>query len=744
MSSVYHVSTFSGDYAKEDSLKVKFKNFLKEFYIGNHEYKYRNQLKDHFNLGEYWINISLEDLDSYDEVLSDKLKKNPTKLMELFEIAATEVCDDVTKPRKEGFEVVPNIQVMVTSVGSPTPLRNLSAEMVSKLVTISGIIVAASQVRAKATSITLQCIGCRDTVANIPVRRGLDGYNLPRKCPNRDDGSGSGRLNRCPLDPYHMLPERCKCIDFQTLKLQELPEDTPQGGMPRHLKLYCDRYLCDKFVPGNRVTLFGTFSIIKIGKSSTNNTKGFEANVKVGLRSSYLHVIGYKIETAGPGHTSTIPYTPEEEEEFRILASSKDCYKKIYSSIAPSIFGFDDVKKAIATLLFSGSVKLLPDGTRRRGDINVLLLGDPGTAKSQILKFSERVAPIGVYTSGKGSSAAGLTASVIRDNSSRSFAIEGGAMVLADGGVVCIDEFDKMREDDRVAIHEAMEQQTISIAKAGITVTLNSRCSVLAAANSVHGRWDDYRSDEENIDFMPTILSRFDMIFVIKDKHDYASDIQKARHVVGIHVGADVVANNEGNSELSLDFLKKYIAYCRAKVGPRVSGVAGKRLVGKYVEMRNGPPPQVNDPSHANEQDAAQKFEKKSVIPISVRQLEATIRISEALAKMELKPFAGEEHIEEALRLFKESTLKASQTGQLTGAEGFITDKDREIMTTIEKMIKRRLSYGLLLNEDALLSEFVNKKYDMHLIKLVIMQLIKTNVLTRKGAPRGKLVCCLK
>lgn len=741
MSSVYHVNTFGGEYAKEDVLKVKFKNFLKEFYEGNHDFKYRDQLKDHFNLGQYWINVSLEDLDSFDEVLSDKLKKNPTKLMELFELAATEVCDDVTKPRKEGFEIVPNIQVMIISVGSPTSLRDLSSDLVSKLVTVSGIVVSASQVRAKATSITLQCLGCRDIQPNIRIRRGLDGYNLPRKCPNQDDGTGA-RLNRCPLDPYHILPEKCKCIDIQTLKLQELPEDTPQGGMPRHLKLYCDRYLCDKFVPGNRVTLFGTFAIIKIGKSSSNNTKGAEANVKVGLRSSYLQVIGYKIETTGPGHTSTIPYTPEEEEEFRILASSKDCYKKIYSSIAPSIYGFDDVKKAIACLLFSGSVKQLPDNTRRRGDINVLLLGDPGTAKSQVLKFAEQVAPIGVYTSGKGSSAAGLTASVIRDNTSRSFAIEGGAMVLADGGIVCIDEFDKMREDDRVAIHEAMEQQTISIAKAGITVTLNSRCAVLAAANSVHGRWDDYRSDEENIEFMPTILSRFDMIFIVKDKHDHESDMKKARHVVGIHVGADrVTTNGQEGSELSLDFLKKYIAYCKSKVGPRLSEVAGTQITQKYVEMRNGP---ALGPSNSQQETAQQKLDKKTYIPITVRQEEALIRISEALAKMELKPFANVEHIEEALRLFKESTLKAAMSGQLSGAEGFITEKDRQAMNTIEKTIRRRLSYGLLISEDALIMEFENKGSKLHHIKLVLQQLIKTSVLTRKGAPRGKLACCLK
>ena len=215
---------------------------------------------------------------------------------------------------------------------------------------------------------------------------------------------------------------------------------------------------------------------------------------------------------------------------------SKDphIYDKIYKSIAPSIYGLDDIKKAVACLLFGGSPKKLPDGMRLRGDINVLLLGDPSTAKSQFLKFVERVAPISVYTSGKGSSAAGLTASVIKDPSGE-FQLEGGAMVLADGGVVCIDEFDKMRPQDRVAIHEAMEQQTISIAKAGITTILNSRTSVLAAANPVFGRYDDLKHAAEQIDFQSTILSRFDCIFIVRDIRNEESDRRIAEHVVGLH-----------------------------------------------------------------------------------------------------------------------------------------------------------------------------------------------------------------
>uniref|UniRef100_A0A183B773 DNA helicase n=1 Tax=Echinostoma caproni TaxID=27848 RepID=A0A183B773_9TREM len=274
-----------------------------------------------------------------------------------------------------------------------------------------------------------------------------------------------------------------------------------------------------------------------LAPTKAHSAAGERGNMAV--RQPYVRVLGLSIDTEGPGRSglgsssmilsnSSTTFTEAEEEELIALANSPGIYERLARSIAPSIFGSLDIKKAIACLI-------LPDGLCRRGDINMLMLGDPGTAKSQLLKFVERCAPVGIYTSGKGSSAAGLTASVNRDPSSRTFVIEGGAMVLADGGVVCIDEFDKMREDDRVAIHEAMEQQTISIAKAGITTTLNSRCSVLAAANSVYGRWDETKGGE-NIDFMPTILSRFDMIFLVRDVHDAQRDTTLAMHVMRVHL----------------------------------------------------------------------------------------------------------------------------------------------------------------------------------------------------------------
>jgi len=339
----------------------------------------------------------------------------------------------------------------------------------------------------------------------------------------------------------------------------------------------------------------------------------------------------------------------------------------------------------------------------------MLMLGDPGTAKSQLLKFVERVAPICVYTSGKGSSAAGLTASVMRDHSRNGgFVVEGGAMVLADGGVVCIDEFDKMKEDDRVAIHEAMEQQTISIAKAGITTTLNSRCSVLAAANSVCGRWDDSKG-EDNIDFMPTILSRFDTIFIVKDVHDEARDSVLARHVMGIHINAAVDKAEEG--EMSVAELKKYISFCRSRCGPRLEEEAAKKLKDEYVIVRRG---------HREAEEEGGRL----AIPITVRQLEAIIRISESMAKMELKPFASMTHVNEAIRLFKVSTLSSAKSGELAGAEGFTTEEDQETIGKIEKQLKRRFAVGSQVSEHSILNDFEKQKYPNKLVLKVVHAMV--------------------
>ena len=296
------------------------------------------------------------------------------------------------------------------------------------------------------------------------------------------------------------------------------------------------------------------------------------------MQHAYIRVVGIDEETEGA--RGDAHFTDAEHTEFKTFAHRP--FKEVIKDLAVESlrrFGSDDVKAAVACLLFSGTRKQHPDGTARRGDVNVLLIGDPSTAKSQFLKFVERRHRCACTASGKGSSAAGLTASVIR-GSDNEFYLEGGAMVLADGGCVCIDEFDKMRDEDRVAIHEAMEQQTISIAKAGITTMLNSRTAVLAAANPPSGRYDDLKSAQENIDLQTTILSRFDMIFIVRDERLYERDMQIADHVLNIHAGGgdELAIVSDPQQEKERQFLKRYIEYARAMCRPHIGERAMQML----------------------------------------------------------------------------------------------------------------------------------------------------------------------
>jgi DNA replication licensing factor MCM5 len=433
------------------------------------------------------------------------------------------------------------------------------------------------------------------------------------------------------------------------------------------------------------------------------------------VRAPYLRVVGIQIETNGGGRSSNY-YTPQEEEEMQALARDPDIYNKIVRSIAPQISGdyTADIKKALACLLFGGSRKILADGVRLRGDINVLLMGDPSTAKSQLLKYIERIAPIGVYTSGKGSSAAGLTATVVKDSRGEFF-LEGGAMVLADGGVICIDEFDKMRESDRVAIHEAMEQQTISIAKAGITTVLNCRTSVLAAANPIYGRYDDYKSVGENIDLMSTILSRFDCIFIIRDIRDITRDRNIAKHVLSVHISSNLdtstttTSTSDQNVDISTMKLKKFISYCRDRCSPRLSDEGAAILSSQYVHVRNQVRLSLQDTPGESQ-----------VIPITIRQLEALVRLAESLAKMRLSAEATVNDVDEAIRLFKVSTLAASQSNPSLLGNGIGTAETQRV----EDFLRRRLGIKMTVNSRRIIEEALNQGHGDEAIKRAISAMI--------------------
>ncbi|CAL5225636.1 g8492 [Coccomyxa viridis] len=634
------------------------------------------------------LKVDAADILSYNAELAKYVLENPTESLPLLEEVANNLRKKQTHNQEdeddEGAEL-PELQVLLYSSRrfGPQSIRELTSEHVSRLVRIPGIVTAASKPKHKATHMTIICSKCKNTKV-LTCKPGLGGAQFPRYC----DANAEAELGaeNCGQDPFVVLPHKSRFSDLQTLKLQERPEDVPTGELPRNILMTVDRSMVGTIAPGTRITAVAIYSTVQGGGDKKRDTRD-----AVAIQVPYLRVVG--IEEEAEGAHSTPIFTAQEEAEFREYASRPNVIDLIQKRIAPQIFGAERIKEAVACLLFGGSRKQLPDGTWRRGDINVLLLGDPSTAKSQFLKFASKTAPIAVYTSGKGSSAAGLTATVIRDSHGE-FYLEGGAMVLADNGVVCIDEFDKMRPEDRVAIHEAMEQQTISIAKAGITTMLKSRTSVLAAANPPSGRYDDLKSAGENIELQTTILSRFDLIFIVKDERNADRDRDIAKHVLEVHRAATQrreVAEEEAREEA---FFKRYLEFCRARVAPRLSEPAADSLISQYVELRE----QARAAARENESDTP-------VVPITVRQLEAVVRISESYARMQLQPTVTEAHVRRALDLFTVSTMDAVKSG-VTEAVAF-TEEQRAELHAVEAQIRRRIAIGSTVSERKLKDELV-------------------------------------
>ena len=604
---------------------------------------------------------------------------------------------DASKPESTTIDDISDYQFILNTNAIPKNIRDINSSTIHELVVIQGIIISASKSSIKMKKCALQCRNCGN-MKYIQVKSGFSSFKIPRQCDN-SKLVGEQR-EKCPLDSYITVPEKSQYIDVQTLKIQEAPELIPVGEIPRSYLLYCDRTLVNQVTPGTRVTVVGIQCVDER-----------ETEKSINDRSSYIRVIQFQHENKKTGR-QTFTFTEEDQRKFNLFAKTDKIYEKIAKSIAPGIFGSDDIKKAIACLLFGGCRKRLNGGVMLRGDINILLLGDPSTAKSQFLKFVERVAPIAVYTSGKGSSAAGLTASIIRDPSSGEFQLEGGAMVLADGGIVCIDEFDKMRSQDRVAIHEAMEQQTISVAKAGITTTLNSRASVLAAANPIYGHIDDLKTTQEQIDFQTTILSRFDCIFVVRDIHNKERDEKMAHHIVDISASNKITTRKE-EGEISINDLKKYIAYARMNCTPKLSEESAKVLQNYYIEDRK----KYNE----------NKTKKGNDIPVTVRQLEAIIRLSEAIAKMSLSNVVSRKDVDEAHRLFQISTMSAASSRSNPVFE--ISGEEMKDVIKIEDAIKRRLAIGQRIQYSKLVEELVTRFTTKRLVDCAIINLTKSYVL---------------
>ena len=727
-----------------DDSKLLFRDFLTHFVLDK-DFCYVRRLRENLAAGLQFLEVDLSHIQQFSAMLFNNLMTAPTRTLPRMEHAAVEVADGLHL-----FDVFSKREIQVQLFWGATPLciRQLAQAAVAKLVCVSGIVIKASAAHARCVRAAIQCSSCRSkTFVN-----GGRSVDLPPQCLEGGAGAGSGAAGggagsgrgKCRPNPYVLLPTESEYEDQQVLKLQELPEDVPTGELPRHLTVIVDRYLVDKMTSGSRVHIVGIVSVQD--KRGGGADGGKERSAKAvrataGLRAQYVRCVGAMqmaarceggvfVLSINHNYSSrvrsraTIAWQADEEASFHRFSQEPRVYERLAESIDPAIFGLKDQKRAIVCLLFGGTRKKM-ESNFLRGDMNVLLIGDPSTAKSQLLKFTERIAPIGVYTSGKGSSAAGLTASVV-SNGNGDFFLEAGSMVLADGGVVCIDEFDKMREQDQVAIHEAMEQQTISVAKANLTTMLNSRTSVLAAANPTLGSYDPLRSNEEQMDFQGSILSRFDLIFKVIDPKNPELDNRLAQHVVNLHKGvhnaratiggvsAKDGSNTGGVAPVDRSFVKKFIAYAKATCQPLIGEEAMHALLNFYVQVRRD--------SHKLALDALQSAGANSkmqapIIQITPRQLESLVRISESLAKMRLEKHATLSDAEEAIRLFRTATVDAINSGV---ADANLMEMQTEAVQKIEDAIRRRIAVGSTVEHARLLPEMMRIGFDPKLLDRAI------------------------
>jgi replicative DNA helicase Mcm len=583
----------------------RFVNFLKSFQDKKGAYKYREAISQMASQGMTSLVIDFDDLISFDPDLALDLKDKPTEVLS----KANEAIYDVMRVENMQYSTkVKNFQARLRKLDEVVPLRTLKSTHMGRLTMVEGIVTRSSTIKQHLKVAVFQCPKCGEK-----MRVDQTGTFLaqPQQCSNQDCGRRGF---------FRLIPEESTFVDWQMISLQERPEELPPGHLPRSVEGVLQGDLVDISRPGDRISLVGTLQAKQEFTAKGNRLATFSTGVEIN-----------HLEISEKG-AEEVHITPEDEKAIKELAKDPLLYQKIFGSIAPSIYGYDEIKEAIAYQLAGGVTKTMPDGIKIRGDINILLVGDPGTAKSQLLQYIARVAPRGVYTSGKGSTAAGLTATVMRDKNTNEFFLEAGALVIADKGVACIDEIDKMRPEDRSAIHEAMEQQTISIAKAGIVVQLNARSSILAAANPTFGRYVPQRSISENISELPvTIISRFDLIFILIDRPEEARDRAMTEHILRLHQGLKI----EKGSMIDPLILKKYLYYVRRHATPKLSEEASERIEKFFLEMR-GKDEGVDSP-----------------VPITMRQLEAVIRLSEARAKLALKKEVGKEDVEPVTKLMK-------------------------------------------------------------------------------------------
>jgi len=614
------MTTISESVFSEGRRIDQVKEFLIQFKDKSGAYKYVEEIDQMMAKKVQYLVVNYNDLVSYPEIES-VFNTKPDEMLNAFAGAIKDILKERFPQYAEKIQY--DVRVRIANYPAQRSLREINAEIIGKMTSVSGMVVRSSEIKPLAKELIYICPEGHRT--KRVQEKGLE-FSEPLKCDN----------GKCTHKDLELSPEESRFIDFQMVRLQELPEDLPPGQLPHYVDVTVLQDLVDNARPGDRIILTG---IVRIEQEHIPAMRGKSGIYRLRIQGNNIEFLGGR-GTKASRSTEREEISPDEEKIIKSLAKNPDIYDRLIASFAPHISGQDIIKEAIMLLIVGSTQRILADGAKIRGDINIFLVGDPGTAKSEMLKFCARIAPRGLYTSGRGSTAAGLTAAVVRDKIGIMM-LEAGAVVLGDQGLVCIDEFDKMKPEDRSALHEVMEQQSASIAKGGIVATLNARTSILAAANPMYGKYDPFKNITENVNLPIPLLTRFDLIFVVRDIPSKEKDTRIAKHILNLHRSSPT----DTKSLIVVDILTKYLSYAK-KIEPVLTKEAEDKILEYYMKMRN--------------------VESEGMITVTPRQLEGLIRLSTARARLLMKNEVDAEDAERAIFLI-ESMLQDAGVDVNTG-----------------------------------------------------------------------------
>lgn len=630
------------------SIARELKSFLLEYTDEKGRSVYGARIRTLGEVNSESLDVSYNHLADSKAILALFLALSPTEMLKIFDIVAVEATE-LHYPNYS--QIHQEIHVRISNFPNHLSLRDLREKHLNQLVRVSGVVTRRTGVFPQLKYVKFDCLKCGVVLG-----------------PFIQDSNSEVKINFCTnchaKGPFKLNSEKTLYRNYQRITLQEAPGSVPAGRLPRHREVILLSDLVDVAKPGEDVEIVGIYKNNYDGHLNAKN--GFPVFATILEANSVKRKESASSMFSGTSGQSS--WVEEDEKDFRRLSRERGIIDKIIASMAPSIYGHKDIKTAVACSLFGGVAKDINGKHSIRGDINVLLLGDPGTAKSQILKYAEKTANRAVFATGQGASAVGLTASVRRDPITREWTLEGGALVLADKGTCLIDEFDKMNDQDRTSIHEAMEQQSISISKAGIVTTLRARCSIIAAANPIGGKYNSTIPLSQNVNLTEPILSRFDILCVVRDVVNPEMDERLASFVIDSHMRShpanaeDVTddvdmddqqtrreklaqSSKQRESEISpipQDLLAKYISFARVRVLPKLQQMDMDKVAKVYADLRR-------------ESISTGSF------PITVRHLESIIRIAEAFARMRLLDFVSQSDLNRAIKVSIDSFVGAQK-----------------------------------------------------------------------------------